>query len=51
MSFLQLDWQFTTFSDFQQCKLNEEWPKINNEKVNFSRCVTNLKARAITKEL
>ena len=23
------------FSDSQRCKLNEEWPKINNEKVIF----------------
>ena len=30
---------------------NEEWPKYNNEKVNFSQCVINLKARAITEEL
>ena len=41
MWFLQLDWQFIVFSDSQQCKLTEEWPKINDEKVNFSQCVIN----------
>ena len=41
MWFLQLDWQFIVFSDSQYSKLNEEGPKINNEKVNFSRCVIN----------
>ena len=39
--FLRLNSQFIAFSDSQQCKLDEEWPKINNEKVNFSQCVIN----------
>ena len=41
MWFLHLDWQLIVFSNSQQCKLNEEWPKRNNEKVNFSQCVIN----------
>ena len=36
---------------FSAILINEEWPKYNNEKVNFSQCVINLKARVITKEL
>ena len=40
MWFLQLDWQFIVFSDSQQ-QINEEWPNINNEKVNFSQCMIN----------
>ena len=31
--------------------INEEWPKYNNEKINFCQCVITLKALAITKEL
>ena len=41
MWFSQLDWQFIVFTDSHQCKLKEEWPNINNEKVNFSLYVIN----------
>ena len=51
MWFLQLDWQFIVFFWFSAMQINEEWPKYNNEKVNFSQCVIDLKVWAITKEL
>ena len=41
MKFLQLDWSLNVFPDSRQYKLDKEWPKANNEKVNFSQCAIN----------